>query len=75
MLRIGDTGVGIPPGRLESIFAPFVQVDRRLSSHQEGTGLGLSISRDLARAMNGDLVVESTVGVGSVFTVQLPVAP
>ena len=69
---VRDTGVGISGEQLEQVFAPFVQVARRLSAPHEGTGLGLSISRDLARAMGGDLTVTSQVGVGSVFTLILP---
>ena len=71
-VTVADTGIGIAAVRLESIFEPFVQVNRRLSSPDEGVGLGLAISRDLARAMNGDLVAESTLGVGSAFTLLLP---
>jgi signal transduction histidine kinase len=71
-VMVADTGIGISAMRLESIFEPFVQVNRRLSSSNEGVGLGLAISRDLARAMGGDLVVESELGVGSVFTLTLP---
>jgi signal transduction histidine kinase len=71
-VTVADTGIGIAASRLESIFEPFVQVNRRLSSSNEGVGLGLAISRDLARAMDGDLVVESTLGVGSAFTLYLP---
>ena len=69
---VTDSGVGIPPDRLEAIFEPFVQVDRGLTSRQEGTGLGLAISRDLARHMGGDLTAKSTAGVGSSFTLSLP---
>jgi signal transduction histidine kinase len=71
-IAVRDTGIGIPADQLEAIFAPFVQVDRRLNSPHEGAGLGLSISRDLARGMGGDITVESAVGAGSVFTVTLP---
>ena len=71
-VTVADTGIGIAASRLESIFEPFVQVNRRLSSPDEGVGLGLAISRDQARAMKGDLVVESTLGVGSMFTLLLP---
>jgi signal transduction histidine kinase len=69
---VTDTGMGIPTERLESIFEPFVQVDRGLTSRQEGTGLGLAISRDLARHMGGELTAASTVGAGSTFTLTLP---
>ncbi|HLM66830.1 MAG TPA: ATP-binding protein, partial [Longimicrobium sp.] len=71
-IRVRDTGAGIPANRLESIFEPFVQLDRNLTSAHQGTGLGLAISRDLARAMGGDLAAESVVGEGSVFTLSLP---
>jgi len=70
-LRVRDTGVGIPADKLNSIFEPFVQVGRSLTTPHEGTGLGLAISRDLAQAMGGDLTVESEPGEGSTFTVAL----
>jgi PAS domain S-box-containing protein len=69
---VSDTGSGIPEEQQASIFEPFVQLGRSLTSGHEGTGLGLAISRDLARGMGGDLSVESTVGVGSTFTLSLP---
>jgi PAS domain S-box-containing protein len=71
-VAVEDTGMGIPEDKIDSIFQPFVQVGRTLTSRQEGTGLGLAISRDLARGMQGDITVESTVGQGSRFTVRLP---
>ncbi|HMA23169.1 MAG TPA: PAS domain-containing sensor histidine kinase [Gemmatimonadaceae bacterium] len=70
-IRVTDTGIGIPDDQLESIFEPFVQVGRTLTTPHEGTGLGLAISRDLARAMNGDLTVRSVVDKGSVFELVL----
>ena len=70
-IHVHDTGIGIPADRLESIFDPFVQVDRTLSRPHEGVGLGLSISRDLAQGMGGTLAVRSTVGEGSTFTLRL----
>ena len=71
-ISVTDTGRGVPREKLESIFEPFVQLGRSLSSAHEGMGLGLSISRDLARAMGGDLTVSSKVGAGSTFTLALP---
>lgn len=71
-ISVTDTGIGIPAEQLETIFAPFVQVGRSLANPKEGAGLGLAISRNLTRAMNGDLKVESVEGSGSTFTLQLP---
>jgi signal transduction histidine kinase len=73
-IRVMDTGVGIAPEKLASVFEPFVQVDQRLTRANEGVGLGLAISRDLARGMGGDLTAESTPRVGSTFTLTLPAA-
>jgi PAS domain S-box-containing protein len=72
LLSVRDTGMGIPEEKLDSIFEPFVQVRSGLTRTAEGTGLGLSISRDLARGMGGDLTVESVLGKGSTFTLELP---
>ena len=72
---VADTGRGIPRGKLESIFDPFVQVDRHLTpERQQGVGLGLAISRDLARAMHGDITVQSDMGKGATFVLWLPLA-
>ena len=71
-VRVVDTGVGIPAAKLDAIFEPFVQVDQAFTREGQGTGLGLSISRDLARAMGGDIKVESVFGEGAVFTLSLP---
>ena len=73
-LRISDTGVGIPGDKLQAIFDPFVQLETAPSLRHEGTGLGLAISRELARGMGGDLKVESEVGKGTTFVVELPLA-
>jgi PAS domain S-box-containing protein len=74
-MRVRDTGVGIAPESMDSIFEPFVQVGRSLTSPHEGTGLGLAISSDLARGMGGTLEVASAVGEGSTFTLTLPTVP
>jgi PAS domain S-box-containing protein len=70
-IRVSDTGHGVPADKLERIFEPFVQLDAGPTRAHEGTGLGLAISRDLARAMRGELTVESRVGAGSTFTLRL----
>jgi signal transduction histidine kinase len=74
LLEVSDTGIGIPPDKLASIFEPFVQVDVSPTRQNEGTGLGLAISRDLALGMGGDLTARSTPGAGSTFTLILPLA-
>ena len=70
-VRVQDTGIGIPPSKLEVIFDPFVQVHRGAGSASEGIGLGLAISRSLARGMGGDVTVRSAPGEGSCFQVSL----
>ena len=73
-IRVRDTGVGVRPVDIDRVFEPFVQIDRHLTTAtQQGVGLGLSISRELARAMHGDLTLQSTEGIGSTFTLTLPV--
>ncbi len=74
-IRVADTGRGIAAEKLAVIFDPFVQVDAGLTRTGEGVGLGLAISRDLARGMKGDLNVESILGLGSTFTLELPTVP
>jgi signal transduction histidine kinase len=74
-IHVEDTGPGIPRDKHEAIFEPFVQLERGLTRTTEGTGLGLAISRGLARGMGGDILLESEVGAGSVFTVMIPLAP
>jgi len=70
--RVADAGPGIPLDKRTSIFEPFVQLTDGLVDRRGGVGLGLAISRDLARAMGGDLVLESAGDVGSQFTLTLP---
>jgi signal transduction histidine kinase len=71
-IQVTDTGVGIPPDKLETIFEPFVQLARGQTVGVVGTGLGLSISRDLARAMGAELSAVSKLDEGSTFTLSLP---
>ena len=72
ILDVTDTGIGISIEALDYIFDEFQQVDSSSTRQYHGTGLGLPISRHLARLLEGDLIVESTLGVGSTFTVTLP---
>lgn len=72
MIHVTDAGPGIPSDKTEEIFEPFVQLHTGWHDRKAGVGLGLAISRDLARAMRGDLSVQSTLGVGSRFTLTLP---
>jgi signal transduction histidine kinase len=71
---VTDTGRGIPAAQRESIFQPFVQVEKGLTRSVDGTGLGLAVSRELAQRMGGTLTVTSEVGVGSRFVFTLPSA-
>jgi signal transduction histidine kinase len=73
-IHVKDNGPGIPHDKQEAVFQPFVQLDQGLTRTTEGTGLGLAISRGLARGMGGDVQVRSDVGVGSVFTVTIPLS-
>ena len=67
-----DTGIGIAPEHLGAIFQDFVQVDSPIQKRLRGTGLGLSLSKKLAQLLGGDVGVTSDVGVGSTFSVTIP---
>jgi PAS domain S-box-containing protein len=71
---VQDTGVGIDPAKLEAVFEPFVQLNRKPSRQFDGVGLGLAISRDLARGMGGELRASSAIGQGATFELVLPAA-
>ncbi|MBF2064178.1 MAG: response regulator [Calothrix sp. C42_A2020_038] len=72
---VTDTGIGIETSNFKSLFEPFRQLDNRLNRQYEGTGLGLALTLKLARLHGGDLTVESTLGVGSRFSLLLPAQP
>ncbi len=72
-LEVEDTGIGIPPDKQDVIFEPFQQADPSSTREHEGTGLGLAICKRLTDMMNGDIHVESTVGEGTTFRIQIPV--
>jgi signal transduction histidine kinase len=69
---VSDTGRGIPASQRESIFQPFVQVEKGFTRSVDGSGLGLAVGRELAERMGGTLTVSSTEGVGSRFVLTLP---
>jgi len=71
-ISVADTGIGIPPHALETIFEEFRQVDGGYSRAYQGTGLGLAITRNLVRLMGGTISVTSTLEVGSTFVVEIP---
>ncbi len=74
VVRVTDSGIGIPADRMDDIFESFRQVDGGVTRRHGGTGLGLAICRSLARAMGGDVTAASTLGTGSTFTLAIPLA-
>ena len=72
VITVTDTGRGIPADKIGSIFEPFMQIDTARTREHDGVGLGLAISYEFAKAMGGDLTVESIYGEGSTFSVMLP---
>jgi signal transduction histidine kinase len=74
-IRVTDNGIGISMEGLESLFVPFMQLDRGLARGFDGTGLGLALVRDFAELHGGAVAVDSAVGEGSCFSVWLPLRP
>lgn len=75
LIRVKDSGIGIPKDKLNEIFEPFRQADSSTTRQFGGTGLGLTISRSMVRQLGGTLSVESSLGEGSIFSIRLPAAP
>jgi len=73
MISVADTGRGIAPESQERIFEPFVQLEPMDKKHTPGVGLGLAIVRELVEQLEGQILLESKLGVGSTFRVLLPV--
>ncbi len=73
LIDIEDTGIGIPKDKFDLIFEEFRQVDEGQGRNFEGVGLGLAITKKFAQKLNGEVLVDSEIGKGSVFTVKLPI--
>ena len=74
-LAVADTGIGVDPADQEKIFEDFQQADPSTERRYGGAGLGLAISRRLAHMLNGRLELDSRPGVGSTFTLVIPLRP
>jgi CheY-like chemotaxis protein len=72
LMRVRDTGIGIPANKLDHIFEEFAQADDSTTRNYGGTGLGLGLVRRFAEMMGGSISVDSVEGEGSTFTIELP---
>ncbi|NEO85136.1 MAG: ammonium transporter [Spirulina sp. SIO3F2] len=72
-IAIADTGIGIPPDKLDRIFESFEQANAAIARNYGGTGLGLSLVKQLVEHQGGSITVESNLGIGSTFTLRLPI--
>ncbi|MDY0955674.1 ATP-binding protein [Stenotrophomonas rhizophila] len=73
--QVVDSGIGMTAAQMEHVFQPFSQADASISRRYGGTGLGLALCQQLAQLLGGDLQADSTPGVGSLFTLDVPAAP
>ncbi|MCR8744156.1 PAS domain-containing sensor histidine kinase [Romboutsia lituseburensis] len=71
-IKVKDTGIGIPKEKQDEIFKRFKQIDNRLTKHSEGSGIGLSLTKSLIEIHNGNISVNSKIGLGTEFIVKLP---
>ncbi len=74
MIAVSDTGIGIPPDKLDTVFRPFVQAEGSIAREYGGTGLGLSITKQLVELHGGEIFMQSTVGRGSTVSFTLPLS-
>jgi signal transduction histidine kinase len=72
MVHVTDTGIGIAPDKITGLFEKFTVIDDTSTSKYGGTGLGLALSQKLCKLMGGEILVQSEVGVGSRFTIRMP---
>ncbi|MCZ2113860.1 MAG: sensor histidine kinase, partial [Anaerolineae bacterium] len=75
IIEISDEGIGIPPQSMRHLFKRFYRTQTAIERGVAGTGLGLYMVNEILKNYNGRISVQSTLGEGSVFTVQLPIAP
>jgi signal transduction histidine kinase len=71
-MSVSDSGIGIPPDKIDHVFDEFSQANETTTRDYGGTGLGLPISRRFCQMMGGDITVESAMGKGSTFIIRLP---
>jgi len=73
LFKVSDTGIGVEPDKIDTLFEEFIQADASTTREYGGTGLGLAITKKFCQMMNGNISAESVPGAGSTFTVRLPV--
>ena len=72
-ISVSDTGVGMTRSQISSLFNDFTKITEHRDLNKEGVGLGLTISKNLVHALGGNIQVESEVGIGTIFTMHIPV--